>query len=215
MLCRGGGCRLFGMIKQIPNILTIARLFGTVIFLAMVYYAPGVAEAGRKTLLLDAAFVIFVVSSLTDMIDGKIARKYNLTSKFGRMIDPLVDKILVVGSFITFAVIGEPKLFDWSDRTLAVIHWGVAAVLVSRELYVTILRHWAESRGINFAATWSGKIKMFAQVFAIGTVVVKMAHVPEATWGSCFTSTVFLVMICFTVASGLLASRRKSLKQQQ
>jgi len=207
-----GGDRLPRMIRMVPNILTLGRLVGTVGLLAMVLYSPRIAEEVRWK-WLDAAFVLFVVSSLTDVIDGKIARKYNVTSRFGRMLDPLVDKILVCGAFISFALIGQPRLFDWGDTTQRVIQWSVAAILILREAYVTILRHWAEARGINFAATWSGKLKMFIQVFAIGTVMVKMAHVPTATWGSCFTSTVFTVMVVVTVASGLMASRRPSLRQ--
>jgi len=158
---------------------------------------------------LTVAFVLFVIAGLTDIIDGKIARMYNVTSKFGRMIDPLADKILVCGSFISFAIIGEPKLYSLSPGHLAVIHWAVVGVLVAREAYVTILRHLAEARGINFAATVSGKIKMFLQSFAIGTVVIKIAHVPTATWASCFTSTVFILMLVVTVFSGIRATKRR------
>jgi len=92
---------------------------------------------------------------------------------------------------------------------LAVIHWSVVGVLIAREAYVTILRHLAEARGINFAATVSGKIKMFLQSFAIGTVVIKMGHVPTATWASCFTSTVFILMLVVTVISGIRATTRR------
>ena len=87
-------------------------------------------------------------------------------------------------------------------------HWSVAAVLIARELYVTILRHVAEARGVNFAATASGKIKMFLQSFAIGTVVIKMAHVQTAAWGNWFTSVVFILMLSATVISGIRATRR-------
>ncbi|MBC8217020.1 MAG: CDP-alcohol phosphatidyltransferase family protein, partial [Planctomycetes bacterium] len=145
-------------IRFIPNILTFGRLVLTVVFLVMILYSPGVEN---KSVFLTVAFVLFVIAGLTDIIDGKIARMYNVASKFGRMIDPLADKILVCGSFICFAIIGEPRLFSLSPRVLAVIHWSVAGILIAREAYVTVLRHLAESRGINFAATVSGKIKMF------------------------------------------------------
>jgi CDP-diacylglycerol--glycerol-3-phosphate 3-phosphatidyltransferase len=194
------------MIRFIPNMLTFGRLILTVIFLVMILYSPGVEN---KATFLTIAFVLFVIAGLTDIIDGKVARMYNVTSKFGRIIDPLADKILVCGSFICFAIIGEPKLFTLDPKTLAIIHWSVFAVLAAREVYVTILRHLAEAKGINFAATISGKIKMFLQSFAIGTVVIKMGHVPEARWGSCFTSTVFMLMLVVTVISGIRATTRR------
>jgi len=146
-------------------------------------------------------------------VDGMVARQFGVTTKFGRMVDPLADKILVCGSFICFAILGEPKLFGLPGPALLVIHWAVAAVLILREAYVTVLRHRAEARGISFPATVSGKIKMFVQVFAIGTVVIKMAHVPTATWGSWFTTVTYAIMLTVTVVSGLLATRRRCLRK--
>ncbi len=193
------------MLKFIPNILTFSRLLLTVIFLIMVLYSPKVAN---QALFLDVAFVLFVVAGLTDIVDGVVARKLNVASKFGRMVDPLVDKVLVCGSFICFALIQEPKLFNFSPATLTAIHWSVAAILIAREAYVTVLRHIAEARGINFAATISGKFKMFTQSFAIGTVLIKMAHVQAATWGYYFTTVTFLIMLTVTIVSGLMATKR-------
>ena len=182
----------------------------TVVVLVMILYAPYVEN---QSSFLDIAFVLFVISGLTDIADGIAARRLNVASKFGRMLDPLVDKILVCGAFICFAIIDEPKLFSLSGPLLALIHWLVAGILIAREAYVTILRHIAEAKGINFAATISGKLKMFTQTFAIGTVLIKMAHVPTATWGYWFTTITFIVMIVTTVFSGLRATRRKSWQQ--
>ena len=198
------------MIKQIPNILTFGRLVLTIIFLVMILYVPYVTNL---TSFLDIAFVIFVISGLTDIFDGIAARRLNVASKFGRMLDPLVDKILVCGAFICFAIIGQPILFNFSSWLLTFIHWFVAAVLIAREAYVTILRHIAEAKGINFAATMSGKLKMFTQTFAIGTVIIKTAHVPTAAWGNWFTIVTFIIMIAITVFSGLRATQRKSWRQ--
>ena len=202
--------KLEAMLKQIPNILTLGRLVLTVVVLIMILYVPYVTN---RSLFLDVAFVIFVISGLTDIFDGIAARRLGVTSKFGRMLDPLVDKVLVCGAFICFALIGEPKLFGLSPGTLAVIQWSVAAVLIAREAYVTTLRHIAEAKGINFAATVSGKIKMFTQIFAIGTVIIKMGHVQTAQWGYWFTTVTFIIMIFVTVFSGLRATQRSSWKQ--
>jgi len=198
------------MLKFVPNILTFGRLVLTIVFLIMVLFSPYVA---KKTFFLDIAFVIFVVAGLTDLVDGIAARQFNVVSKFGRMIDPLADKILVCGAFVCFAIIGEPKLFGFGPKILAVIHWLIAGILILREAYVTVLRHIAEARGINFAATISGKVKMFVQSFAIGTVVIKMAHVQTAAWGYWFTTVTFAVMLIVTVISGLRATQRSSWKK--
>jgi len=200
------------MLKLIPNILTFGRLVLTVIFLVMILYTPAPNAENRKS-FLDIALALFVIAGITDIVDGPIARKLNVTSKFGRMTDPLVDKILVCGAFVCFAVIGEPKLFGFGKATLAAIQWSVAAILILREVYVTVLRHIAEARGVNFAATISGKIKMFLQSFAIGTVIVKIAHVQTATWGYWFTTVTFLIMLTVTVVSGIRATQRTSWKK--
>ena len=197
------------MLRFIPNILTFARIGLTVAFLIMIICTPAPGTENRA-FFLDVVFVIFITAGVTDIIDGPIARKLNVASKFGRMMDPLADKILICGAFICFAIIGEPKLFGFGRKTLKVIQWSIAAILISREAYVTVLRHLAEARGINFAATISGKIKMFLQSFAIGTVIIKMAHVPTAAWGYWFTTATIIVMLTVTVISGLRATRRLS-----
>ncbi len=192
------------MWKWVPNILTFIRLGLTIVFLAMILYWP--CMTGRPW-FLDIALVLFVIAGLTDAVDGYVARRWNATSKFGRMIDPLVDKVLVCGAFICFALIRVPELFGWGATQLALVHWGVAGILLTREAYVTVLRHVAEARGINFAAVRLGKIKMFIQIFAIGTVLIKVAHVPAA-WGDWFTIAVFTLMVAITIASGLQATLR-------
>jgi CDP-diacylglycerol--glycerol-3-phosphate 3-phosphatidyltransferase len=198
------------MLKLIPNILTLGRLVLTVVFLVMVLLAPRYYADGEVPFpgFLDVAFILFVIAGLTDIADGMAARRLNVTSKFGRMVDPLADKILVCGAFLCFALIGEPKLFSLGPGALAVIHWLTLGILAAREIYVTVLRHVAEARGVNFAATASGKIKMFLQTFAIGTVIIRMAHVQNAAWGYWFTSVVFSVMLVMTVISGIRATRR-------
>lgn len=206
---RGPG-KLIVMWRFVPNILTFIRLGLTIVFLAMILYWPQVSD---RPSFLDAAFALFVVAGLTDVVDGHIARRWNATSKFGRIIDPLVDKVLVCGAFICFAIIGIPKLFGWGPAALSVVHWTVAGILVAREAYVTVLRQVAEARGINFAAVWLGKLKMFVQVFAIGTVLIKAAHV-SAAWGDWFTIVVFALMVAATVASGVQATQRMRTPQK-
>jgi CDP-diacylglycerol--glycerol-3-phosphate 3-phosphatidyltransferase len=142
------------------------------------------------------------------MVDGAMARKLNVAGKFGRIVDPLADKILICGSFVVFAIIGQPKLFGFTKFQNSVIQWGFAAIIIAREAGVTFLRQWCEAKGIKFPATFSGKIKMFVQAFAVGTVVVKMAHVQTALWGYWFTTITYIVTVIITVVSGLLSIRK-------
>lgn len=197
-----------GIIKYIPNALTIGRLVLTVIFLSMVVYAPSI-EAEKLPNFLLIAFILFVVTGLTDVVDGKVARMYDVTSKFGRIVDPLADKFLVCGAFICFAFVGQPTLdnFNITPATMEVLRFATAFIIIARELIVTILRQMAEARGINFGATVSGKIKMFLQSFCIGTVLIKWAYVSRI-WGDCFAATAFSLMIFATVFSGIRAVQR-------
>jgi CDP-diacylglycerol---glycerol-3-phosphate 3-phosphatidyltransferase len=193
------------MLKMIPNILTFGRLVLTILFLGMLLYIP---QALDRAFSFDRAIAVFIIAGLTDIIDGPIARKLNVTSKMGRMLDPLADKILVCGAFICFAYIGEPSIFSIPEPYMKVIRWGIAIILIGREGYVTILRHAAEAKGIDFRAVASGKIKMFLQSFAVGTVLVKAAHVPEAAWANWFTVITLIIMLTATIVSGLAATRR-------
>ncbi|MGA2678894.1 MAG: CDP-alcohol phosphatidyltransferase family protein [Sedimentisphaerales bacterium] len=193
------------MLKQVPNILTFGRLVLTILFLGMLLYIP---QAKDRIFVFDNALAVFLIAALTDIIDGPIARKLNVASKLGRMLDPLADKILVCGSFICFAIIREPAFFTISETYMNVIRWGIAVILIGREGYVTILRHAAEAKGIDFRAVASGKIKMFLQSLTVGIVLIKSAHFPAATWASWFTAVTFLAMLTATISSGFSATRR-------
>ncbi|MBN1456385.1 MAG: CDP-alcohol phosphatidyltransferase family protein [Sedimentisphaerales bacterium] len=197
-----------GIVRFIPNTLTVGRLVLTAIFLVMVLYAPRIGEEKPSNFLL-IAFILFVITGLTDIVDGKLARMYDVTSKFGRILDPLADKFLVCGAFICFAIVGQPKLdnFNITPLTMDVLRWATALIIIARELFVTILRQTAEARGINFAATISGKIKMFLQSFGIGTVMIKWAYVSR-TWGDIFTAVAFSLMVILTVISGVRSVQR-------
>jgi CDP-diacylglycerol---glycerol-3-phosphate 3-phosphatidyltransferase len=193
------------MLKQVPNILTFGRLVLTILFLGMLLYIP---HANDKIFTFDAAFTAFLIAGLTDIFDGPVARKLNVASKLGRMLDPLADKVLVCGAFVCFALIREPSLFAISETYMNFIRWGIAVVLIGREGYVTILRHAAEAKGIDFRAVASGKIKMFLQSFAIGAVLIKSAHVPAANWANWITTITLLIMLTVTIVSGFTATRR-------
>ncbi len=195
------------LVRLIPNGLTLGRLILTVVFLVMVLYAPQKGQE-KPAAFLMVAFTLFVVAGVTDMVDGPVARALNVTSKFGRMVDPLADKILVGGAFICFAIVKQPTFLNiLSPVTASVIQWATAIIIIVREVLVTILRHIAEARGVSFAATVTGKVKMFVQSFGIGTVMVKWAFVSR-TWGDWFTAVTFAIMLTVTVVSGISSLRR-------
>jgi phosphatidylglycerophosphate synthase len=92
--------------------------------------------------------------------------------------------------------------------TLFIIQWVVAGIITLREFVMTIVRHIAESRGINFAATAAGKIKMFVQSFTIGTILIKMAHLNDAAWANWLTLIMLIASAAITIISAFPAVRR-------
>jgi CDP-diacylglycerol---glycerol-3-phosphate 3-phosphatidyltransferase len=105
-----------------------------------------------------AAFALFAVASVTDLVDGWLARQRGLITDFGKIADPVADKALTGAAFITLSALGE-------------LSWWVTAVIGVRELGVTALRFWVIRRGV-IAATRGGKIKMVLQVIAISLYVL-------------------------------------------
>ncbi len=99
------------------------------------------------------AAVVFIVASLTDTLDGYLARKYNLVSNFGKFIDPLADKLLVCSALICFAAIPENPMPAW----------GVI-VIISREFIISGFRLVASDSGVVIAASWWGKVKTVVQM---------------------------------------------------
>lgn len=124
---------------------------------------------------------LFATAALSDILDGHLARRWGVVSTFGRIMDPLVDKTLVLGGFIYLA----SPLFDPIPEH-GMIGSGIAAwmvvVILLRELLVTGLRSYIEARGIPFPADWSGKIKMFVQSFCVGCCVFVATRSDPPPW---------------------------------
>ena len=136
--------------------------------------------------VLNVAFLVYVVAMVTDFLDGYLARKWHVEGVFGRIVDPFVDKILVLGTFIFLAgknfVIPDPQ-FPASNhyvvKTITGVAPGIVVILLARELLVTTLRGVAESAGKNFAAAFSGKLKMG---FQSGAILVILLYVNYYDW---------------------------------
>ncbi len=135
---------------NLPNKLTMARIIAVPIFVVlymMKMYIP--------------ACIVFILASLTDMLDGKIARKYNLVTNFGKIMDPLADKILVYAAFCMMV----------EDGTIPA--WMLIIILF-REFAVSGLRTVAASEGTVIAAGMTGKIKTVLQMFAVPVLLLQM-----------------------------------------
>ncbi len=148
--------------KHIPNLLTLLR-----IVLAAVFFVALALFNGRSVDVLIAAAVLFILAAVTDALDGYLARKWQVVSKFGRVVDPFADKLLVLGGFIFLA---GPNFAGLSG----VAPW-MAVVILARELLVTTMRGAYESAGIDFSANVWGKWKMILQSIVIPAVLILIA----------------------------------------
>jgi CDP-diacylglycerol--glycerol-3-phosphate 3-phosphatidyltransferase len=141
---RGDGTR---GVFNLPNQLTAARLVLALVLFFLI-----------TTGWWIACIVVFALAALTDWLDGYLARKQGLTSTLGRNLDPLVDKVLICGTYIFLLPRGTAG--GW------LVPWMVT-VIVARELIITSLRSFMENRGARFGADWLGKIKMGLQCAAL------------------------------------------------
>ncbi len=140
---------------NLPNKLTVGRVIAVPFFVAAYML-------GSKFLwAFWVALIIFVAASFTDMLDGKLARKYNLVSNFGKIMDPLADKILVYSAFCLMV----------EDKT--VLGW-MFIIILAREFAISGMRTVAASEGKVVAAGMSGKIKTVLQMIAVPVLI--LAH---------------------------------------
>ena len=147
---------------NIPNTLSIIRCLLVPIFVAAIIC---LRDMGVWGFVVPAA--IYGLTALTDMLDGKIARKYNLITDFGKFIDPLADKFMVLSSMISILV----WMLLRDNKTLALVFVWVVLVILLRELGVTSIRLVVAGKsGIVVAASIFGKIKTVSQM--VGTVLI-------------------------------------------
>lgn len=175
--------------KNLPNILTVVRALLVPVFMIFVIFDIG---GGDMTRIIGA--VMFGVISLTDMLDGKLARKYSLVTDFGKFLDPLADKLLVLGAMLSLIVyMGE-------DRVFAVILTFSTFIVILRELAVTSLRLICKNGdGKVIAANMAGKIKTVSQILFILAALLEplVWEIPVLTYTS------LAVMVFMTVYSGI------------
>lgn len=176
---------------NLPNKLTISRFALTLCFLIAIFLPVKFSET--------IALILFSIASLTDYFDGKIARRDNLITNFGILMDPLADKILICSAFIAF--VGRGWMPAW-----------MVVIVVARELAITGLRLLAASRQAVLAAERYGKDKTISQIVAIISVLVlasypqwgRWAHRLFDLWVPLFTTLSQWVAVFLTFISGAL-----------
>lgn len=160
---------------NLPNKLTVSRFGFTAAFL-IAFFAESLPF--NKTL----ALIFFCLGSLTDFLDGQIARRRNLITNFGILMDPLADKILVCSAFIAFV--------EYRLHSVPLVEAWMVVVIVGRELAITGLRMLAASKNLVLAAEGLGKHKTLSQLTAIISILLLVAHPQWGAFGKLFAGEV-------------------------
>lgn len=166
---------------SLPNQLTLSRLVLSVVLFVLI---------GLEQWL--GCVAVFALAALTDWLDGWLARRWGQTSSLGRVLDPLVDKVLVGGAFIFLLPQGQQE--GWLTA------WMVT-VVVAREILITGLRGYLESAGATFGADWLGKVKMVLQSVALVVIFLSL-HQPGDSWPILRDASIWS-MVLATILSGL------------
>ena len=159
-----------------PNKLTIARIIMIPFFVAFLMY--DITGSADKWI----ALAIFVIASLTDTLDGYLARKYHLVTNFGKFMDPLADKLMVCSALICFTATGQ--LAAW-----------ITIIIIAREFIISGFRLVAADNGIVIAASYWGKFKT---VFQMTAVILLIFNIPAL---SLLTDIVLWIAVILTVVS--------------
>lgn len=161
---------------NLPNKLTVLRVLLIPFFVAALLWGHG-----ENTTLRYVAAAIFIVASLTDLLDGKIARKYNLVTNFGKFMDPLADKLLVCSALICLIELGD------------IPAWMVI-VIISREFIISGFRLVASDNGVVIAASYWGKFKTTFQMIAVVLLIVGIESMAVVT-NACLWIAVVLTVV--------------------
>ena len=179
-----------------PNKLTIARIVAVPVFMAVLLLEIFFPDA--KLVTRFAAGLIFVAAAVTDAIDGRMARKYNLVTNFGKFLDPLADKMLVLSALICFVRLDMMFIGEW-----------IAVIILLREFMVTSLRLLANTGdGTVIAASIWGKMKTVLQMIAIGTYLFQdgvgaVLGFESRVWEISLGDVVMLAAVVMTILSGI------------
>ena len=205
----------FMLARQVPNLVTGARLVLAVAAFAFMGEVMKVDVADLEPARGPAlwAFWLFLIAAITDFADGYLARRYGWVTALGRVADPVVDKVLILGSLTYLAA--SPQYARPDDLFEVMPVWAVV-LLLGREFLVTALRGLIESKGMEFPADRFGKIKLVSQVVYICIALGILGGIPEVIHfplldhirNPYFFAGVFWLMIGLTLFSGLNYCKR-------
>lgn len=184
-----------------PNQITLARLGLVVLFVLLLSWFDA-ARLAQQRWVLHICFWIFLAAALTDILDGLLARLLHSVTSFGRVVDPVVDKIMVCAAFVLFA---SPKFWDGHANITGVQPWMVI-VIVARELLVSAVRSHAEGAGQEFGAAWIGKLKMFIQSTTVCVILAELAW--QLDGAAPIRQACVWLTVAITVASAVSYIRR-------
>ncbi|MCI8889147.1 MAG: CDP-diacylglycerol--glycerol-3-phosphate 3-phosphatidyltransferase [Hungatella sp.] len=161
---------------NLPNKLTVLRVIMIPFFVAALLWDGGESQTMRY-----AAALLFIVASLTDLLDGKIARKYNLVTNFGKFMDPLADKLLVCSALICLIELGQ------------IPAWMVI-IIISREFIISGFRLVASDNGVVIAASYWGKFKTTFQMIAVILLIIRIQALGIVTTLCLWTALILTVV---------------------
>jgi len=222
---------------SIPNQLTVLRLIlASGLFVAMALFSY--ADQSTHWLLL-LSIVLFVAAAITDALDGHLARKWQVESTFGRIVDPFADKVLVLGAFIMLAGanysatplidaygakpdqhVFTGDLEDYPTVMLTGIYPWMVVLILGRELLVTAIRGVVESTGQKFGANVCGKLKMILQSIVVPIVLLIVWLDPMAEgheWLAVLRDVLVYATVVATIISGVpyVTGARRLLASQE
>ncbi|WP_455904670.1 CDP-diacylglycerol--glycerol-3-phosphate 3-phosphatidyltransferase [Microbacterium sp.] len=173
--------------RQLPNAITIARIPLAVIFFILLLMG---GNYGLDDIVIRwVAAILFVVGISTDWVDGYLARRHNIVTDFGKLWDPIADKLLTGAGFIGLAVLGE-------------LNWWVVIVILIREWGITIHRLMVAKEHV-VAAAWMGKIKTAVQAVALSWALLPLHVVIGPQLWVVGTAILMILALILTVASGI------------
>lgn len=173
--------------RQLPNAITVARIPLAVIFFILLLLG---GTYGLSDLTVRwVAGILFVVAISTDWVDGYLARRYDIVSDFGKLWDPIADKLLTGAGFVGLAILGE-------------VSWWIVVIILVREWGITVHRLVVASEHV-VAAAWMGKIKTAFQGVALGWALLPLhVFIGLGPW-TVVTAVLMVIVLVLTVVSGI------------
>ena len=171
--------------KHLPNVITIVRILFAPAFIVLL------AQSGSDTTspLRWWAAGLFILGMATDGVDGWIARRFNAVSNFGKLMDPLADKVLTGSALVMLSILGE-------------LPWWVTALILVREVGITVWRLIALGDNVVVAASWAGKVKTVFQFVAISCALLPLQS-SVGDWYDALNVVLMSVATVATLASGV------------